>query len=252
METKEKRYAELVKRVAYSYKTNPPKPNKQGVTLSWFDECKEINLWSYWQGKGHLDAKILLVGQDWGYPDANSAVIKNIVEINSGNTIPYMTGNENTTDKHLAELFSEIGYKINENDALNSELFFTNFILGYRSKGLSGGLSRSWIEHDKKFFKELVDIIEPKTIICLGKATLCGVIESFGEHGKIGNYNRFIESNKNPFVFSMNNGNEVRIYGVAHCGAMGTLNRNGKSSGKDLSKQKLDWKRISEEMHSTK
>ena len=34
--------------------------------LKWCDECQEVNLWNYWQGHGHLDARIMLVGQDWG------------------------------------------------------------------------------------------------------------------------------------------------------------------------------------------
>ena len=251
MDNKKKRYDELVKKVAYSYKTAPPKPNKNGVSLVWFDECKEINLWTYWQGKGHLNAKIMLVGQDWGCINESSAVIRNIRDINGGKDILYMSGNESITDKNLTELFDVLGYKINQKDSQNNNLFFTNLVLGYRDRGLSGGLSRSWIEHDKGFFQELVSIIEPKIIICLGKATLYGVIESLGVKEKIGNYNSFIESNKNPILFSLKSGKKAKIYGVAHCGAMGTLNRNKKVSSKDLNRQKLDWKQIAADINGT-
>lgn len=43
--------------------------------LVWCDACKkEINLWSYWQGS--LDAKIMLVGQDWGCPFDKSSLVQ--------------------------------------------------------------------------------------------------------------------------------------------------------------------------------
>ena len=31
--------------------------------LKWCDECQEINLWTYWQGRRHLDARIMLWGR---------------------------------------------------------------------------------------------------------------------------------------------------------------------------------------------
>lgn len=40
---------------------------KGSIKLLGCDFCEEINLWSYWEGgRDHLDAKVLLVGQDWG------------------------------------------------------------------------------------------------------------------------------------------------------------------------------------------
>ena len=29
------------------------------LSLYWHPECEEINLWTYWQGRGNLDAKIM-------------------------------------------------------------------------------------------------------------------------------------------------------------------------------------------------
>ena len=58
MMTKEAKYTKLIEKVKNSYQSNP-----NGLT--WCDDCKEINLWTYWQGRGNLNAKILLVGQDW-------------------------------------------------------------------------------------------------------------------------------------------------------------------------------------------
>ena len=101
--------------------------------LKWCDECQEINLWTYWQGRGHLDARIMLVGQDWGCPwDAGAAeVMRNVQAMNRGQSIGYMRENENPTDRNLIELFRSIGFDILTDD---SRLFFTNFVMGYRVK----------------------------------------------------------------------------------------------------------------------
>ncbi len=248
MKTKAIKYAGLIDAVRHSYASIAPVANNKGVVLQWCEDCKEINLWTYWQGKGNLNAKILLVGQDWGCPVPDSAVMQNIRAINRGQCVAYMRGNENITDARLAELFSVLGYDINSNAPQNRDLFFTNFVLGYRSQGLSGGLKKEWIERDKRYFHDLANIISPRIIICLGKATLQGVLSALGKKTKIGNYTHFIESDQNPFSLQLEDGNAVKIYGVAHCGAMGTLNRNGKTSSNDLQKQKEDWKRILEDI----
>ena len=101
--------------------------------LKWCDECQEVNLWNYWQGHGHLDARIMLVGQDWGCPwDAGAAaVMRNIQAMNCGQSVSYMCENENPTDRNLIELFHSIGFDILTDD---SRLFFTNFVMGYRVK----------------------------------------------------------------------------------------------------------------------
>ena len=112
--------------------------------LKWCDECQEINLWTYWQGRGHLDARIMLVGQDWGCPwDAGAAeVMRNVQAMNRGQSIGYMRENENPTDRNLIELFRSIGFDILTDD---SRLFFTNFVMGYRVKGTSGNFKKSWV-----------------------------------------------------------------------------------------------------------
>ena len=59
--SKELQYQELIADVQNAYLS-------ESRELRWCNECKEINLWAYWQGRGHLDADIMLVGQDWGCP----------------------------------------------------------------------------------------------------------------------------------------------------------------------------------------
>ena len=60
-------YQQLIARVQASYPAYQESTEYEKGQLVWCKDCQqEINLWSYWQGS--LDAKIMLVGQDWGCP----------------------------------------------------------------------------------------------------------------------------------------------------------------------------------------
>ena len=139
-----------------------PEPD-HSIYLEWCDDCRNhINLWSYWQGS--LDARIMVVGQDWGCPKG-AAVMDNIRAINDGSEKEYHVDPDSLTDKNLCTLLASIGFPA---ETWNPELFFTNFALGYRNKGLTGGFKGSWLRECEPFFKRLVEIVEPEIIICRG------------------------------------------------------------------------------------
>lgn len=240
---KEARYQALVEKTRLSYASYDGPPDGKNPRLSWCDACQEINLWTYWQGRGNLNAPILLVGQDWGClrtKDGEACIRK--IQLAPDGPIPnYMTGNDNPTDKNLVRLFQEALSISVETPA--SEVFFTNFVLGYRNEGTSGGFKPDWIRHDQAFFRELAEIIEPQVILCLGRNTFEGVLTAFSKQVQIRAYNHFIESDQNPVPVMLNSGKTAYVFALAHCGVMGTLNRN---QGKDtsLNTQIQDWKRI--------
>lgn len=253
MPTKEQLYRALVDDVQKDYLSRPRICNAKGVYLKWANDCQEINLWTYWQGRGNYDAKIMLVGQDWGPVIPKSAVMQNIKDINSGLRTDYdyrqiSSPKENPTDKNLCTLFSTLGYELTERCA---DLFFTNFVLGYRSEGLSGNMMRQWLRADAPYFSRLVNIIEPKVIICLGKDTFENVLYACtGKMRNVGRFNAFIESAQNPVTLPLLSGKTTTVFGEAHCGTIGTMNRNrtGKYgntiTGRGLERQIEDWKRI--------
>ena len=240
---KEVEYRKLVKDVEEAYWVRTRDMNAKGVYLKRCEECEEINLWTYWQGRGNYDPKYLLVGQDWGcVSDENGKLlVENIQAMKREEDIAYAGAAISKTDRNLVELFDHLGYP--DIDSIRYEdLFFTNLCLGYRSEGISGNLKKNWLRQDYPFFRRLVQILEPQSIICLGRDTFVGVLEALGhKKPKIKRYNDFIESDSNP-VRAQINGAEVRIFGFAHCGVMGTLNRNNKQ-GTDLEKQKQDWEK---------
>ena len=184
MQEKELLYQQLIKEVGNYYTDQEHLYKNDPVYLTWCKDCKEINLWTYWQGRGNLDAKIMLVGQDWGCPEELSSTIQNIQSINLGETEEYHYDTTNPTDKNLVELFQSVGIDIS-NGHRDDRLFFTNFVLGYRSKGLTGNFKARWVRESIPFIRRLVDIIEPQIIICLGKNTFCGVLHAFEQSIKI-------------------------------------------------------------------
>ena len=244
MDTKQRKYRDLIERVKKSYPARNPSDDGKELRLYWCDDCKEINLWTYWQGKGNLDAKIMLVGQDWGCPwdGGSQSTMDEVRKANEGRAYDYLHNNPSPTDANLTRLFNELGYDITQP---HSDLFFTNFVLGYRNKGTSGGYKKEWAEHDKGYFKELTDIIQPSVILCLGKSTFEGVLSAFDAKlpCSITDYNDFIESTHNPVPVTLENGDTAHIFALAHCGAMGTLNRNRKKST-DLTNQIEDWRKV--------
>lgn len=241
---KEHAYSNLVIRVRQSYPFYRESEYDEGLRLYWFNDCEEINLWTYWQGRGNLDAQIMLVGQDWGCPwDPNyQPTIEQVRKANQNDEYNYLNNNPSPTDANLIALFKELDYIITRPCP---DLFFTNLVLGYRNKGLSGGYKKAWAKQDKGYFKELADIIAPKVILCLGRSTFEGVLSAFDVKlsSRIKDYNAFIESSNNPVTVSLESGNTAYVFALAHCGAMGTLNRNSKKST-DLEKQLADWRKI--------
>ena len=253
--TKREKYHQLIADVREDYLHRPVAQTSGGPKLLWCEDCKqEINLWTYWQNS--LDAKIMLVGQDWGCPcdEASKTTMHRIRQVNDGGIeqfFPNLSGkNVNPTDGNLKELFRVLGYDLKTKEP---DLFFTNFILGYRDHGTSGGFRQQWVRDDAPYFKRLAEIIEPETIICLGKNTFEGVM--FGLTGKterVRGFNRFLDSGENRRTVSLSSGKPASVYAVAHWGTIGTMNRNrGKKaedgsnlSSKEIAVQKRDWERI--------
>ena len=251
--TKNDRYQQLIADVREDYLHREPVRGNGIPALLWCEDCREINLWTYWQGS--LDAKIMLVGQDWGSPWDDGA-LETMQKIQRANTcgerfFPILTGkNVNPTDSNLKKLFHVLGYDVTKKEP---DLFFTNFILGYREHGTSGGFRQQWVRDDAPYFKRLAEIIEPETIICLGKNTFEGVMYALtGKMKRVRGFNRFLNSGENHRTVSLPFGEPIRVYAVAHCGTIGTMNRNrGKKakdgsalSSRDITVQKQDWQRI--------
>lgn len=234
--SRQERYHWLIEKARAAY---PPEGSAEELT--WCDACEdEINLWTYWQGRGNLNPDILLVGQDWGnpYPKPGKTLLS-VDEVKAGP--PYEVSKMFPTDRNLMELFQQtFGIDLNRN---NKSLFFTNMVLGYRTGNTSGGLVTS-INQDQAFFKELVNILRPKAVICLGGATFDAALAAYGKPRPY----------SGKFILALDAGKTVadidnmRFFGMGHCGTLGCMNRigNRKGAGTDegLRVQMQDWQQI--------
>lgn len=272
------KYHELIKDVIDDYcePKNARNRTKHGVTVEWTEVCKKhINLWSYWQGS--LNAKIMVVGQDWGHFSAYDVnpkdvekykverkILTNLEEINNGKDSRYYKGIDIykskvfLTDRNLVELFRALGEEVGETCAKfenivenkYDELFFTNLCLGYRNSGSSGEMLQSWLSTDFQYFERLYHIIQPEVILCLGKCTYDTIAATMCKEPerKKFTYER-LEGKENYFDISDGKMN-CRVFGLAHPGGMGMANRKtqleeykeSKISGMEL--QKKDWKNV--------
>ena len=235
--SKQERYNWLVEKVRASY---PSGDSNMQTEFVWCDDCEnEINLWTHWQGKGCLNPEILLVGQDWGNPF--SGIGKTVLE-NIKRGCLCLENDPFPTDKNLAELFDQaLHLNIWEK---NQELFFTNLLLGYRTGNNNGNFDKSYFNKDLLYFKELVNILQPKVVICLGRDTFSYALKAYGKEKFLPkDYNIALDKKENKLDI-----NDIRFFGMAHCGNLGCLNRIGNKKGisakEGLERQIKDWEEV--------
>ena len=220
-------YHEVVKKAQAAAKIRGEYGNKN-VRLypckTWLDS-DQINLWTYWQGHQYKDidekgVDILLVGQDWGNPEKDERTIARIEAIQAGKSNSFYNDHASITDKNLKELFKCFGCDIEKANP-GQRLFFTNYSLGYRKGSEQGGMTKTLLQEDESFFDDLVRALNPKIIICLGKITFEAVTRE-----KASGFVEQLRTGR-PLVASSPVCKSIKVYGVAHCGALGANNVGG-------------------------
>lgn len=208
-------------------------------------ECTEVNFWAYWEGgRKHLDADILLVGQDWGAIDYSDEPIADLIKNNPSalETFCYMKDNKNITNQNICDLLSvlypdkNVDFRTDNNS--QKQLFFTNYVPWYRKPGanISGGYDKSWKEPSADIFLELVSIIEPKIIMCLGQKTYNNVCDALNMRAAKKGKN-FTEIVANGCHEATVGSNKIQVFPLMHPGYWGTKARS-------LEMQKKDWEKV--------
>ncbi|MGC4379398.1 uracil-DNA glycosylase family protein [Fictibacillus sp. Mic-4] len=206
---KENKYRELVlKRKSCSQCSGLNNPSI--INNGEFDS-NEIGPWTTW--KGSLDAKVMVVGQDWGDEET---FVKQKGEVNPGGH----------TNKNLVKLLQSIGLSPE-----NNHLFFTNMVLCMKNGGLSAKLKTSWLTNcTELFLKQLIQVVEPEIIILLGARTYQAFLKSYGM--KPTPFKQAVES-KEPIIIE----EKIKVFPVYHCGRLGEVNRK-------FADQLKDWEKI--------
>lgn len=243
-------YEELVKKV--NEKSNHADfESKSGMQL------QEVNAWTYWQGVGVRNPKVMIVGQDWGSDKAAknyfTAIDEMMVEgVSHHDDVRYFKyvpevydgGKDFATDVNLAEGLTYLGYA----DVMHRrypDLFFTNLIPWYRKSDKSvGGFKASWVTKDedvKEYFSNLIQILKPKIVICLGKDTFVHATRIMGVQSVLGkeSWNGYLNAQRNPVEIHLDSGDTVHFFAMCHPGYWGVKNRSW--SGENF---RNDWDKI--------
>jgi hypothetical protein len=188
-------------------------------------DCDHVEGWTQWLG--NLNAKIMLVGQDFGGT-------RFFLEFRGRND-PKSKANRN-----LMQLFSSLGIDIGTPDRPNvlAPVFLTNAIFGLIDSSPKGGYSSSITsrmlhENAKEFLWPLIDIVEPEIIIAMGWKAYEGVCLAL----KIQRQHKSLGEALASSPLKLASGK--LIFPVFHCGGLGLVNRN-------LQLQLSDWSRIKE------
>lgn len=112
MNDKKEKYIELVKSVKRKYKQNQNDNSKFGWCdlESNEDLCKEINLWTYWQGWNYAEntpkIKYLVIGQDFGPAkrEEKKGTIANVRRLNSGEATAMFQDNVNLSSRDAKQI----------------------------------------------------------------------------------------------------------------------------------------------------
>jgi len=131
-------------------------------------DSDHLGPWSRWQG--NLDAKLLVVGQDWG---GTEYFIRH-----RGFDTP-----RNPTNRHLRQLLESIGIAVpppSDTETVG-EIFLTNAILCLKRGGLGAPVRTEWFKNcGKRYLQPLIDLIAPQVVITLGRRALDSVLSLYG------------------------------------------------------------------------
>lgn len=219
--TKAIRYANLVERFKrYRFSTSDLLNPHEIEGFSF----EVINPWELWQG--NLDAEIMLVGQDFSDSASLSKNLQNNWEYEKSNP----------TNLTLMDFFGLLGYPISDifyTGMREYPLYFTNAILGIKKANtpyMSKPVKDIWIKESMGYLNEIIDIVQPKYIIAMGRIAYRAICRIYGVK-PVTNLKNIIGTNvvlpdgKNLFV-------------VQHCSPLG-------QTGRSLKLQKEDWQQIS-------
>ena len=141
-----------------------------------------------------------------------------------------------------------------------ADLYFTNLIPGYRNSILSTGKAsearKGVTKGVMKDFRTLLEILQPKVIICLGRLVSESIVEEFG-HKRIikdaGSFNKFLDKeldkdNPHPIQLELGNGHHVVMFAITHLGNLRRNNRRSNFKNEDIKNMypEADWKVVAE------
>jgi len=181
-------------------------------------DSTEIGPWSRWQG--NLDAKLMVVGQDWG-------------GVTYFRKHAGLEGPGNPTNDTLRDLISLLGIDIGKPGDLRRQgvVFLTNAVLCLKAGNLQAQVLPAWFRNCGYFLRRQVEIVQPKLLVCLGERSYRGLAVAFSF--RPGRFRNAVELDDGVMLPT-----GTRAFARYHCG------RRIQNTHRPLSQQHLDWKRL--------
>ena len=191
--------------------------NPAAVEGGRFDSC-EIGPWSRWQG--NLDAKLMIVGQDWG-------------DVRYFSTHSGLEGPRNPTNETLRELVGLLGIDIGPPGDLrrNGVAFFTNAVLCLKNGGLQAAVEDEWFANCSSFLRHQVETVSPRLVVCLGERAYRSMARAFAFPA--GPFREAVDATDGVLL-----PNGTRTFARYHCG------RRIQNTHRPLDAQRRDWLRL--------
>jgi len=181
-------------------------------------DSSEIGPWSRWQG--NLNAKLMVVGQDWG--DTGYFVRNEGVE---------SLGNR--TNVTLMDLIGTLGLTIGPPGAMMGQdvVFFTNAILCLKEGGLQAQVQENWFRNCAPHLRRQIEIVQANIVVGLGERAFRAILLGFNLLSR-----SFRSEVEDPEGTLLPNGS--RAFAVYHCGA------RIQNTHRKLDAQERDWARM--------
>ena len=133
-----------------------------------------------------------------------------------------------------------------------SDLFFTNLIPGCRrSEKSTGGFMAAWItEQVRSDFRDLLEMLCPQVVVCLGKDTFKTAVKIAGktDPAKGMSWNEYLDSDFEPIEIKLDSEKSTFLFPMPHPGYFGKQNRNKSKKGKTMDD---DWDGLSDWLERT-
>lgn len=184
------------------------------------DEWKCVSPWN--KAAGNFDSEIMVIGQDW---------ISEKAAENAHTSFELGCDPDNRTNKNLQTLLLEhFNLKF-------SDVYGTNLFVFVKPGTLSSHIpTKDLLYSARKYTLAEIDIVKPKMVLCLGKATYTTLCRAIGVKA-----NHFKTSVDKPLVYR-----DVLIYGIPHTGVLGTNNAGGMPKVHEI------WKKLANHYRSSK
>ena len=168
MPTKGQQYAGLVQaRKACQCCASIGLKNPAHIRGGMFDS-PEIGPWTRWNGD--LDARLFVVGQDWG-DVAGFERQQGLEDSTSG------------TNKRLRKLLHSVGISVSQasKSSSGSGVFLTNAVLCLKTGGAQAEVNKAWFTNcGPLFLRPQIELVRPRVVVSLGERAYLAIRDSFG------------------------------------------------------------------------